>query len=191
MAGMCIFTSGYLAYLHRARKSQNEICRMGAAGSIVVLLNETTFYLLDTVNCKSKVECESISMLKLVGETIKKEGATALFRGISSTFFGSIIYGLFYFHLYPFIKTTFHDSFEQRNALPLLYFMSGCISDFLSLIIYYPFETIKVRYQTKFHHYQYDGLVSAFSHLFKEEGPRKFYKGWLPYALNYTINYSI
>ena len=24
-----------------------------------------------------------------------------------------------------------------------------------------------------------------------EEGPRKFYKGWLPYALNYTVNYSI
>lgn len=69
--------------------------------------------------------------------------------------------------------------------------MSGCISDFLSLVFYYPFETVKVRFQTKSHHYQYEGLLPAFKHLFLEEGPRKLYRGWLPYALNYTINYSI
>ena len=130
-------------------------------------------------------------MLKILNETIKKEGTLALYRGVSVTFFGSIIYGFFYFHFYPLLKMTFHDFFERKGALPLLYFASGCISDFLSLIIYYPFETIKVRFQTKHHHYQYDGLMAAFVHLFRQEGPRKFYKGWLPYALNYTINYSI
>lgn len=84
---------------------------MGAAGSIVVLLNETTFYFLDTVNCKSKVEQESISLLRLINETIRREGPTALYRGFSSTFFGSIFYGFFYFHFYPFMKSTFHDFF--------------------------------------------------------------------------------
>lgn len=153
VASFTLFCGGYTAYLYNARKAENEILRMGAAGSIVVLLNETTFYLLDTVNCRSKVDQESISMLKILNETIKKEGTLALYRGISVTFFGSIIYGFFYFHFYPLLKMTFHDFFEKRGALPLLYFASGCISDFLSLIIYYPFETIKVRFQTKHHHY--------------------------------------
>lgn len=191
MGSLALFSAGYFTYLKKAKKSENEILRMGAAGSIVVLLNETTFYFLDTVNCKSKVEQESISFLKLINETIKREGTTALYRGFSSTFFGSIVYGFFYFHFYPFFKTTFHTVFEKRNALPALYFLSGCISDFLSLLIYYPFETIKVRYQTKHSHYQYEGLLPAFKHLLFQEGPRKFYRGWLPYALNYTVNYSI
>jgi hypothetical protein len=50
------FTSGYIYTLDQARKAESEIIRIGMAGSLVVLIVETAFYLLDTINSKSKVQ---------------------------------------------------------------------------------------------------------------------------------------
>jgi hypothetical protein len=49
------FSSSYLYFLSQARKSDNDILRVGAAGSITMLIGESMFYCIDAVNAKSKI----------------------------------------------------------------------------------------------------------------------------------------
>lgn len=59
-----LFISGFLsAYgysLHKATKSENEILRVGAAGSITMLCGESMFFCIDAVNARSKVLHENV-----------------------------------------------------------------------------------------------------------------------------------
>lgn len=54
------FTTGYLFSLYKASKSDNEVLRVGAAGSITILLGESVFYFIDAVNMRSKILHENV-----------------------------------------------------------------------------------------------------------------------------------
>ena len=80
---------------------------------------------------------------------ITKDGATALVRGMSVTYYGSIFYGGSYFFTYPYFKMKGAELFKVNNDSPsksLLYFMSGFLSEYIALLLYFPFETVKVRF---------------------------------------------
>jgi len=49
------FTLAYIYLLYKASQSKSEIIRMGAAGSLTVLIGEGSFYFIDAVNTRSKV----------------------------------------------------------------------------------------------------------------------------------------
>ena len=87
--------------------------------------------------------------MRELNNVLHKEGANALAKGISATYYGSVLYGFSYFYTYPFLKKKFHDPFDKRDKLPLLYFMSALVSEYLGLLLYFPFETVKVRMQAK------------------------------------------
>jgi hypothetical protein len=52
---LAAFTATYWFTLSQMRKSDNEIVRMAAAGSLMVNIAEMTFYPMDTINSSSKV----------------------------------------------------------------------------------------------------------------------------------------
>jgi len=81
--------------------------------------------------------------MKQMNKTITQEGATALIRGWSVTCYGSIFYGGTYFFAYPFLKLKLSQKFPDH--LPIVYFVSGFISEYTALLLYFPFETVKVR----------------------------------------------
>ena len=66
MASFLLFTTGYWQLLKYTRKEAkgDEVLRMAAAGSLVTHTCELTFYLVDTVNSRSKISQESLSMMK-------------------------------------------------------------------------------------------------------------------------------
>ena len=66
-----------------------------------------------------------------------------------------MLYGFSYFFTYPYLKKKFSKTFEKHDQLPLLYFLSGMFSEYLGLLIYFPFETVKVRMQAKHTKYKY------------------------------------
>lgn len=146
LASFVAFTSGYWLILGHLRKSDDEIKRIAAAGSLMVNFVELSFYLGDTINSRSKVAQESLSFLNMLNNVLKQDGANALTRGISVTYYGSIFYGGSYFYSYPWLKKQGHDWFKERESLPLLYFLSGYLSEYLALLLYFPFETVKVRF---------------------------------------------
>lgn len=47
-----------------AKKSDNETLRIAAAGSVTVLMGESSFYFIDAVNTKSKIVATSNLGLK-------------------------------------------------------------------------------------------------------------------------------
>ena len=146
LASFVVFTSGYWYLLGRLRKSDDEVKRIAGAGSLMVNFVELSFYFGDTINSRSKVAQESRSVLNMRNNVLKQDGANALTRGISVTYYGSIFYGASYFYTYPWLKIKGHDWFEERGSLPLLYFLSGYVSEYVALLLYFPFETVKVRY---------------------------------------------
>jgi len=84
--------------------------------------------------------------MRLLNNVLKAEGANGLAKGVSATYYGSIFYGFTYFYTYGFLKSKGHDWFEKHNKLPLLYFLSGFIAEYAGLLLYFPFETVKVRF---------------------------------------------
>ena len=84
-------------------------------------------------------------MMRLMNNVLQAEGANALARGMSATYYGSVFYGVSYFYTYTKLKVIFHDFFERHNKLPMLYFLSGIVAEYSALLLYFPFETVKVR----------------------------------------------
>jgi hypothetical protein len=55
------FTGLFCFSVYKAHKSENEILRIGAAGSITTLIGESTFYFIDAINARSKVLKHNVS----------------------------------------------------------------------------------------------------------------------------------
>lgn len=147
MASFFIFTTSYWKLLEYLRTDEDEVKRLAGAGSLVTHICELSFYLGDTINSKSKVSQDSLSMMRMLNNVLKEEGANGLAKGISATYYGSVLYGMTYFYTYPYLKKKGHAFFEKHNKLPLLYFLCGIVAEYSGLLLYYPFETVKVRFQ--------------------------------------------
>lgn len=101
---MTFFTSSYLLSLHKARSSESEVLRIGAAGSITMLLAESLFYCIDAVNTRSKVLPDNVRFIDMVRKILKAEGMYGLYKGYSASFYSSILYGYMYFYIYKGLK---------------------------------------------------------------------------------------
>lgn len=68
------FSSVYLWSLIKAKKSEIEVIRMGAAGSLTMILVESMFYFVDAVNTRSKVLSENVKFSDMIKDIYKSEG---------------------------------------------------------------------------------------------------------------------
>jgi O-antigen/teichoic acid export membrane protein len=134
--------------LNKARRSDNDLLKIAAAGSLTTHLVEMSFYFGDTINSRAKVQFDSLSIMRMLNTVLREEGAKALCQGIGATYYGSAFYGLSYFYTYCKLKVLGHDFFDRHNKMPLLYFLSGVVAEYSALFLYYPFETVKVRLQS-------------------------------------------
>lgn len=98
---------GYLCY--KGRKLDNELVRMGVAGSVGNTIVECMFHFLDTINVRAKVSEKSVSSLTMVKHIYHGEGLQGFFKGFSACFYGSVICGFIYFSLYKFFKGVFKE----------------------------------------------------------------------------------
>ncbi len=152
---MAAFTSTYLFSLYKARHSDNEVLRIGAAGSITILISETSFYFIDAVNARSKILEKNVKFTEMIKTIVKNEGVSSLYKGYSSAFYSSILYGYLYFYIYKGLKVFLKDHFhpESTSTFALIYASASTIAEIFALFIYYPFELVKVRLLTKNDHY--------------------------------------
>jgi hypothetical protein len=56
------FTGTFIYSIYRAQKSDNEVLRIGAAGSITTLIGESSFYFIDAINARSKILDHNVSL---------------------------------------------------------------------------------------------------------------------------------
>ena len=64
------FTGGYMLSIYMAHKSDNEVLRIGAAGSITTLIGESSFYFIDAINARSKVLSRNVSIVEMLKEVL-------------------------------------------------------------------------------------------------------------------------
>ena len=98
------FCGGYGLLSYKAIRIENEIFRMGIAGSIANIICESAFHAVDTVNIRAKASEGSISTLSMVNKIWRKEGLYGFSKGFSACFYGASICGFMYFSLYKAFK---------------------------------------------------------------------------------------
>jgi len=148
------FTGIYMYSIYKAHKSENEVLRIGAAGSITTLIGESSFYFIDAINARSKILTTNVSFTSMLRSVLKTEGVSGLFKGYSACYYSSIFYGYLYFYMYKGIKCYLKESELYQNSKStslraLIYASSSTIAEIISLFIDYPDELVKISLLTK------------------------------------------
>ena len=186
------FSGGYSYLCYEATKPKyNEILRMGVAGSLGNVIVESMFHFADTVNVRAKTSDGNDSSLKIVQKIYKKEGIKGFSRGFSACFYGSVFCGFIYFSLYKFFKVYFKDFFDPNTNMAVIFFVASFVAEFFTLLVYYPYDLIKCRLQSKNYVFKYRNLPHAFKKEINEGSVFSLYKGSFPFLVTYCLFVSV
>ena len=191
------FTGTFIYSILRAQKSDNEVLRIGAAGSITTLIGESSFYFIDAINARSKVLDHNVSMREMVKKVLKEEGIQGLFKGYTACYYSSILYGYVYFYLYKGVKGYMKESEVYRNSShsaslrALIYASASTIAEIISLFIYYPWELVKIRLLTRNDVFKYESVSDAFVKITRNDGIRGLYRGVNYFFLAFMGQYTL
>jgi hypothetical protein len=131
------FVGAYSGTCYTALKWNNDILRMGVAGSLANVLVETAFHVIDTVNIRSKAAAESAnaSTLSMIARIYAKEGIYGFCKGFSACFYGACFSGFLYFSCYKLLKGQFRDYVGDHCELGLICMMASLASETLTLSV--------------------------------------------------------
>lgn len=133
---------------------------------------------LEIVKIRLQVAGEIASTKKLSAITVIKElGFFGLYKGAKACFLRDIPFSAIYFPAYNHVKQAFADEKGYNHPLSLL--AAGCIAGVPAASLVTPADVIKTRLQVVARKGQttYNGLVDCVMKIYKEEGPRAFWKG--------------
>lgn len=185
------FSTLYAGTLYKYKDHKNEIFRIALAGSLSSMIWEVIFHFADTVNIQSKLYSEKWSSMNVYKNIIHQEGINGLCKGISATYYGSIIGGFLYFALYKKLKSYMFSLWDGKIHPWMVFLWSSFLAESLTLSLYYPYNLIKWRLQTSNSRYGYKNLVHAFQKEITENGFLSLYKGWWPFLLMFSTTISL
>lgn len=187
------FASAYTYMLSKAHHSEDEVLRIGAAGSITMLVGESTFYCIDAVNTRSKILTENVGFKEMITRILRNEGLYGLYKGYSATFYGTILYGYLYFFIYKSTKLYMKDKLhpDSASSLAMIYASASAIGQMMALMVYYPYELVKIRILTKSEVYKYEGVWDAFKKIYRKDSAKGLYRGSVPFFLTQLSVYTV
>lgn len=177
------------------RNSKYEYIRMGLAGSLAQLGTEFFFHPIDVINTRTKAEIVGkINTFNMTRRIYGKDGLYGFCYGLSVTFYGSIIGGMIYFSTYKFFKKLLKKESSEENSSQknfIAYLFSSCIGEFLFMIVYYPFDLVRTRMQTRVEPHNYKDVLDGFKQIIGKKsylkGFRRLYTGASP---SFILNIS-
>jgi hypothetical protein len=189
--GYVLFAVGFYGMAKYFKQSNNEIIRIGFAGSIAQFLTEIIYHPMDVINTRTKAEIahkDNINTYKMIRRIIDKEGLYGFWRGASSTFYGALLGGMIYFSTYKYLKNHLKQ-YEEGGLHTLSYLTSSLLGESLFLIFYYPYDLIRTRMQTRFPGFEYKGPLDGCRKIVggKLKNVRKLYVGATP---SFVLNLS-
>ena len=91
--------------LWNTRNAKNELIRIGSAGSLSLLVNDSCLYSIETISSRTKVvQGENISFKDMASRILKSEGIQGFYKGYSAQFYSIISHGFMYFYIYKGTK---------------------------------------------------------------------------------------
>jgi len=188
-----LFSLSYLLLITKSCKSESEILRVAGAGSLSFLICELAFYPMDALNLQQKLNVNKISMPQMLRIVYKNFGPYGIYRGFSTSYYSSTTAGYAFFAMYKGIKVKLKEVIKPKNQAQCsaIYMFSSAFSEMMSMLIYYPYEIIKVRYVAKNDSYKYKGITDGFRNIVKEQGVLGLYKGYSYFLTNYILSYNL
>ena len=112
----------------------------------------------------------------------KKEGYRGFYRGIIATLIRDVPYSGIQYSIYTSILDIYAFlSQKNRSSSQKVIMFAGAVSSASAIMITYPFDNIRVRYQ--FDQGQSIGMYKLCEEIYMKEGIIGFYKGYLPRLL--------
>jgi len=187
----------FSALAYHYKNKPNIYLRIGFAGSIAQLLTEIVFHPIDVINTRTKADIVGkVDAFKITRRIWASEGVFGFWHGASSTFYGSLIGGMVYFSTYKWLKNKLklENTEENKTYNYLAYVCSSLTGELLFMTIYYPFDLVRTRMQTRIHNYK--DLLDGFKQIITKKTStvnnvnydiKKLYTGATPsFILNMT-----
>jgi hypothetical protein len=114
----------------------------------------------------------------------QKHGFTGFFQGYKITLLRDAPFAGIYFTTYELTKRSL--SHHTKMKKPIQHLSSGAIAGAIATTMTIPVDVVKTRLQTQSSSeglYQYKGIADAFKTIFREEGPKTFFRGLGPRLL--------
>ncbi|KAG7189387.1 hypothetical protein KM043_017034 [Ampulex compressa] len=122
-----------------------------------------------------------------ISEIIRKEGYSALYRGVAPNILGSGCSWGLYFVFYNTIKTWIQGGNSKKPLGPSMHMLAAADAGVLTLLMTNPIWVIKTRlclqYADDVHlaeSKRYRGMLDAVKKIYRTEGVRGLYKGFVP-----------
>ena len=142
------FVGCYGMACFKGREIDNEIVRLGIAGSLATTICESSFHAVDTVNIRAKARPDMISTMSMMSKIWAQEGLYGFSKGFSACFYGAAACGFIYFTLYKLFKGAFKDVFEESVDMVWCFLLASFVAEILTLSVKYPYDLIKCRLQS-------------------------------------------
>ncbi|EAR89379.1 solute carrier family protein (macronuclear) [Tetrahymena thermophila SB210] len=125
---------------------------------------------------------EYTSVIQTTKKIYAEEGLRGFYKGIIPTLMRDLPWSGAQYSIYQSL-ISMYEYFLQKpaNENNLFIFLSGALSASASIMIFYPFDNIRVRYQGV--RQQNTPLLKLAYHIYQVEGFKGFYRGYLPRLL--------
>ena len=180
------FCGGYGLLCYKGLYIENEVLRMGIAGSLANIICESAFHAVDTVNIRAKASTKQLSTLSMVNKIWAKEGVYGFSKGFTACFYGASVCGFMYFSFYKAFKGLFKDRLGDNVDVAFCFLLASFFAEIITLSVQYPYDLIKCRLQSVNYLFKYQNIPHAVRTEIKTNGIGALYEGALPFLTTYT-----
>lgn len=116
----------------------------------------------------------------------RQEGIYGLYRGVTPNIWGAATSWGLYFFFYNSIKTTIQKGNQQMALAPIYHLLAASQAGFMTLIVTNPIWVVKTRlclqydYKENMKIEKYNGMIDALVKIYKSNGIKGYYKGFVP-----------
>jgi hypothetical protein len=126
-----------------------------------------------------------------IADIYRKNGLKGFYKGLVPTLMRDVPWSGIQFSTYRFFVSTYKDHYGSPYNSPLLISLFGALSSTIAVMATYPFDNLRVRFQTQDSKDKQKGLVQISKEIYKEEGIKGFYLGYLPRLMKKGVSTAI
>eukprot|EP00967_Tisochrysis_lutea_P149884 scaffold289030_cov31-Tisochrysis_lutea.AAC.2 len=164
-----------------------------ACTSASCVMADTLCLPLDFVKVRMQLQGElaspgapRLSVLEVVVQVVRNEGVTAFFDGLPAAQLRQATYGGLCFASYPYLRDMLNPNENSKDAPLWCRIVAGAVAGGGASALANPTDVAKVRLQADGRLRmqgltpRYKSTAHAFTSIWRQEGPRAFYRGTIP-----------